>query len=77
MKRIFRYLRGIYDISLSYGGDSQCLVFGYSDSNYPGDVGSRRLMFGYVFTLGGSFVSWKDTLEPTVTCLLQRQSIWI
>ncbi|XP_074360313.1 secreted RxLR effector protein 161-like [Apium graveolens] len=29
-------------------------------------VGSRMSMIGYVFTLGGSFVSWKVTLQPTV-----------
>jgi len=28
---------------------------------------SRRLMTGYVFTLGGSVVSWKATLQPKVT----------
>ncbi|XP_047334054.1 secreted RxLR effector protein 161-like [Impatiens glandulifera] len=67
VKRIFRYLRGTSDIGLSYGGDSQCLVSGYSDSDYAGDVDSRRSMTGYVFTLGGSVVSWKATLQPTVT----------
>ncbi|XP_047320506.1 secreted RxLR effector protein 161-like [Impatiens glandulifera] len=51
----------------SYGSDSQCLVSGYSDSDYAGDVDSRRSMTGYVFTLGGSVVSWKATLQPTVT----------
>ena len=28
---------------------------------------TRRSMIGYVFTLGGSVVSWKATLQPTVT----------
>ena len=67
VKRIFRYLRGTSDIGLSYGGDSQCLVSGYLDSDYAGDVDSRRSMTGYVFTLGGSVVNWKATLQPTVT----------
>ena len=67
VKRIFRYLRGTSDIGLVYGGDTQCLVTGYSDSDYAGDVDSRRSMTGYVFTLGGSVVSWKATLQPTVT----------
>ncbi|XP_047336797.1 secreted RxLR effector protein 161-like [Impatiens glandulifera] len=39
----------------------------YSDSDYAGDVDSMRSMTGYVFTLGGSVVSWKATLQPTVT----------
>lgn len=67
VKRIFRYLRGTSDIGLVYGVDTQCLVTGYSDSDYAGDVDSRRSMIGYVFTLGGSVVSWKATLQPTVT----------
>uniref|UniRef100_A0A3Q7HPX3 Reverse transcriptase Ty1/copia-type domain-containing protein n=1 Tax=Solanum lycopersicum TaxID=4081 RepID=A0A3Q7HPX3_SOLLC len=46
---------------------SRCLVTGYSDSDYAGDVDTRRSMTGYVFTLGGSVVSSKATLQPTVT----------
>jgi len=66
-KRIFRFLGGTSNVGLIYGGDTQCLVIGYSDSNYAGDVDSRRSMTGYVFTLGGSVVSWKATLQPIVT----------
>ena len=57
VKRIFRYLRGTSDVGLIYGVDTLCLVTGYSDSNYDGDVDTRRSMTGYVFTLGGSVVS--------------------
>uniref|UniRef100_A0A3Q7HAX8 Reverse transcriptase Ty1/copia-type domain-containing protein n=1 Tax=Solanum lycopersicum TaxID=4081 RepID=A0A3Q7HAX8_SOLLC len=46
---------------------SRCLVTCYSDSDYAGDVDTRRSMTGYVFTLGGSVVSCKATLQPTVT----------
>jgi len=67
VKRIFRYLRSASDVGLIYGDDTQCLVTGYSDSDYTGDVDSRRSMTGYVFTLVGSVVSWKATLQPTVT----------
>ena len=67
VKRIFRYLRGTSDIGLHYGANSQCVISGYSDSDYAGDVDSRRSMTGYVFTLGGSVVSWRATLQPTVT----------
>ncbi|KAJ4719824.1 Retrovirus-related Pol polyprotein from transposon TNT 1-94 [Melia azedarach] len=67
VKRIFRYLKGTFDVGLIYGGDTQCLVTGFSDSDYAGDVDSKRSMTGYVFTLGSSVVSWKATLQPTVT----------
>ena len=67
VKRIFRYLRGTSDVGLIYGGDTKCLVTGYSDSDYAGDVDTRRSMTGYVFILGGLVVSWKATFQPTVT----------
>jgi len=67
VKRIFHYLRGTFDVGLVYGNCTECLVTSYSDSDYAGDVESRRSMSGYVFTLGGSVVSWKATLQPTVT----------
>ncbi|XP_038904473.1 secreted RxLR effector protein 161-like [Benincasa hispida] len=57
VKRIFRYLRGTSDVGLVYGNFTECLVTGYSDFDYAGDVDSRRSMTGYVFTLGGSVVS--------------------
>ncbi|KAJ4702606.1 Retrovirus-related Pol polyprotein from transposon TNT 1-94 [Melia azedarach] len=44
VKRIFRYLKGTFDVGLIYRGDTQCLVTGFSDSDYAGDVDSRRSM---------------------------------
>ncbi|XP_071933238.1 secreted RxLR effector protein 161-like [Coffea arabica] len=67
VKRIFRYLMGTSDVGLIYGGDTKCLITGYSDFDYAGDVDSRRSMTGYVCTLGLSVVSWKTTLQPIVT----------
>uniref|UniRef100_A0A803KVD5 F-box domain-containing protein n=1 Tax=Chenopodium quinoa TaxID=63459 RepID=A0A803KVD5_CHEQI len=39
------------DIGLVYGNDKECLVTGYSDSDYAADVDTRRSVTGYVFTL--------------------------
>ncbi|XP_048496380.1 secreted RxLR effector protein 161-like [Beta vulgaris subsp. vulgaris] len=67
VKRIFRYLKGMANVGLIYGNDDECLVTGYSDSDYGDDIDTRRLMTGYVYTLGGSVVSWKATLQSSVT----------
>ncbi|XP_057532925.1 secreted RxLR effector protein 161-like [Amaranthus tricolor] len=64
---IFRYLRGTTDIGLVCGSGKECLVTGYSDSNYVADVDTSTSMTGYVFTLGGSVVSFKSTLQSLVT----------
>ncbi|XP_038895880.1 secreted RxLR effector protein 161-like [Benincasa hispida] len=45
----------------------KCSMTDYSDSDYAGDVDNRRSMTSYVFTLDGPVVSWKATLQPTVT----------
>ncbi|XP_074336687.1 secreted RxLR effector protein 161-like [Apium graveolens] len=67
VKRVLRYLKGTSDVALIYGGDIECLVIGFSNSDYAGDVDRRRSMTDYAFTLGGSIVIWKATLQPTAT----------
>ena len=42
-----------------------CLVTGFFDSDHVGDVDGRKSMIDYVFTLGGSIVSWKVTVSTT------------
>lgn len=67
VKRIFCYLKGTSDVGLNYGSDVTCLVIGFSNSDYAGNVDGRRYMTGYVFTLGDYVVSWKATLQSIVT----------
>lgn len=66
VKRIFRYLKGTADVGLIYGGKEDCLMVGYSDSDYAADLDSRRSLTGYVFVVGNALVSWKATLQPSV-----------
>ena len=42
-------------------------VVGYCDSDYAGDFDKRRSIIGYVFTLAKAPVSWKFTLQSTVS----------
>ncbi|XP_062538635.1 uncharacterized protein LOC134206904 [Armigeres subalbatus] len=53
-KRVIRYLKGTRDWRLNLGGDSGGLV-AYSDSDFAGDVGTRKSTTGYVlFYFGGA-----------------------
>ena len=65
VKWILRYLRGTSDACLEFGRSSSSPI-GYVDSDYVGDLDKRRSLTGYVFTLGGSAVSWKASLQPMV-----------
>ncbi|KAG8491252.1 hypothetical protein CXB51_014428 [Gossypium anomalum] len=37
-------------------------VIGYVDVDFAGDIGRRRSLTGYVFTIGGCAISWKGSL---------------
>jgi hypothetical protein len=57
VKWILRYLRGTATHALCFGG-SDTFLQGYVDSDMACDKDSRRSTTGYVFTIGGTIVSW-------------------
>jgi hypothetical protein len=57
VKWILSYLRGIATHALCFGG-SNIVLQGYVDSNMAGNKERRRSMTRYVFTVGGTTVSW-------------------
>ena len=65
VKRILRYIKGISDVALCYGG-SEFTVRGYMDSDFAGDLDKRKSSTGYVFTLAGVAVSWVSKLQTIV-----------
>lgn len=72
---VIRYLSGTKTMGIRYHtGDNQvnglqswyypqCHV----DSDWAGDPNSRRSTTGYLFTLNGGAISWKSSLQPTVS----------
>jgi hypothetical protein len=65
VKWILRYLRGTTTHALCFGG-SDTFLQGYVDSDMAGDKDSRRSTTGYVFTIGGTAVSWISKLQKVV-----------
>ncbi|GKV37331.1 hypothetical protein SLEP1_g45370 [Rubroshorea leprosula] len=65
VKWVLRYLKGTTGTCLEFKKDGTC-VQGYVDSDYVGDLDKRRSLTGYVFTLGGSVISWKAVLQGKV-----------
>ena len=66
VKWILRYLKGAPDVGLTFRKSEGISILGYVDSDYAGDLDRRRSTTGYIFTLVGSAVSWKSTLQSIV-----------
>jgi hypothetical protein len=74
VKWILRYLRGTSTHALCFGG-SDIVLQGYVDSDMEGDKDRRRSTTGYVFTIGGTTVSWISKLQKVVSLSTTKQSM--
>ncbi|KAL2237238.1 UNVERIFIED_CONTAM: Retrovirus-related Pol polyprotein from transposon TNT 1-94 [Sesamum indicum] len=67
VKWILRYLKGTKDRALVFG-KGKLTLFGFVDADFAGsDYDKRRSTTGYVFTYGGTAVSWVSKLQKVVT----------
>ena len=58
-------MRGTSTHALCFGG-SDTFLQGYVDSDMAGDKDSRRSTTRYVFTIGGTTISWISKLQKVV-----------
>ncbi|XP_059288674.1 secreted RxLR effector protein 161-like [Lycium ferocissimum] len=68
VKHIFRYLQGTTDMGLFYSYGSKSDMIGYADAGYLSDPHKARSQTGYLFTYGGTTISWhsmKQTIAAT------------
>ena len=66
VKRISVYLKGTMDDGLSYGGSSNLPVVGYCQSDYAGDIETRRSTTEYTFLFWGGDISWNGKKQLTI-----------
>ncbi|RVW20064.1 Retrovirus-related Pol polyprotein from transposon TNT 1-94 [Vitis vinifera] len=66
VKWILRYLKDSLDTCLCFTGASLKLQ-DYVDADFAGDIDSRKSTTGFVFTLGGTVISWASNLQKIVT----------
>eukprot|EP00903_Cladosiphon_okamuranus_P009153 g8746.t1 len=64
-KRVLRYLRGTPDLPTVYRRGPLELV-GFTDSDFAGELESRRSCTGFFFMLGGGVISSAAVLQKTV-----------
>ena len=65
VKWILRYLRGSLTSALVFR-KSELGLQGYVDADNGGDVDSRKSTSGYVYTFGGTAISWVSRLQKIV-----------
>ncbi|XP_051139626.1 secreted RxLR effector protein 161-like [Andrographis paniculata] len=63
IKHIFRYLQGSIDLGLLYPKGSRHELIGYADAGYLFDPHKAKSQTGYMFTCGGTVVSWRSTKQ--------------
>ena len=84
---ILMYLRGTTSHALCFGC-SDTILQGYVDAYMDGDKDSRRSTTGYLFTVGGTTVSWISKLQHVValstmkveyvaTIEVSKEMIWL
>ncbi|WVZ13024.1 hypothetical protein V8G54_017554 [Vigna mungo] len=68
LKWMLRYIRGTLDTGLSFQNNFQGggYIEGFVDSDFAGCMDTRKSRSGYVFTLFGTAVSWRSTLQSVV-----------
>ena len=64
-KAVFQYIAGTLSSGITFS-NNMAVMEGYCDSDYGGDMDTRRSTTGFVFTLCGAAISWSSKLQPTV-----------
>lgn len=69
LKLLLRYLKGAGDLGILFKADRKYegdALKGFCDSDFAGNLDNRRSQSGYLFTLYGSIISWKSSLQSVV-----------
>jgi len=66
VKWILIYLKSTSKMHLSFKRSNLTLQ-GFSDADLGGDLDGRKSTTGYIFTLGGTAISWKSKLQGRVS----------
>lgn len=89
IKNVLRYLKGTVDYGILYDGSIESIqVQGYSDSDYAGDLDTRRSTSGYIFMLSKGAITWGSLRQRTVSlstmeaeyiaaCEATKEALWI
>ncbi len=65
VKRIFRYLKGSLDYTITYNGNTTNSLYtkGYTDADYAGDKDEYKSTTGYIFYLANGPIAYSTKLQ--------------
>ncbi|KAJ9552242.1 hypothetical protein OSB04_016287 [Centaurea solstitialis] len=66
VKQIFQYLQGTKDLGLYFANPSKGSLYGFADDGCLLDPHTGRFQTGYVFTMGGTAISWRSTKQTMI-----------
>jgi hypothetical protein len=83
-----RYLKGTMDYGLSYDGDHDVTLSGYTDADWAGSVADRKNTSGCCFSLGSAIISWQSRKQSSIflstteaeyiaACSASCEAIWL
>jgi hypothetical protein len=83
-----RYLKGTMDYGLSYDGDHDFTLSGYTDADWAGSIANKKNTSGCCLSLGSAMISWQSRkqssialstteVEYIVACSARCKAIWL
>jgi hypothetical protein len=87
-KHVMRYLKGTLDFGLSYNGDHDFNMSGYTDSDWAGSVFDRKSTSGCCFSMGSAMILWQSRKQSSISlstieaeyidaCSVSCETIWL
>lgn len=67
MKRILKYINGIYDYDILYSHDTSSMFVGYCDVDWTGSANDRKRKFEGCFFSGNNLISWFSKKQNCVS----------
>jgi hypothetical protein len=66
LSRLWLYISYTRDLGLNYQSELADKLIGYCDSDWGGDIGTRRSTTGYLYLYRGAAIAWNSRLQRTV-----------
>jgi hypothetical protein len=87
-KHVMRYLKGTMDYGLSYDGDHDFTLSGYTDADWAGSIAERKSTSRCCFSLGSTMILWQSRKQSSISlstmeaeniaaCSASCEAIWL